>query len=71
MTPFVPLEARAAAVDVYSDQRVPGAVEWVATGDPLHLAWPYRARLTVAAERIARWMPVAGTVRALPVRGAA
>ena len=55
MTP-VPQEARAAAVDVYSDQLVPGTPEWIATGNPLHLARPYRERLTAAAERIAARM---------------
>jgi len=48
--------SRAAACDVYSDQLVPGAREWVATGDPGHLSRPYRARLTIAASRIAKWM---------------
>ena len=50
------LAARAAAVDVYSDQWVPGAREWVETGDPSHMSRPYRERLTVAAERIYKWM---------------
>lgn len=48
--------SREAAVSVYSDEHVPGTREWIRTGDPQHLSRPYRARLTIAATRIATEM---------------
>ena len=48
--------AREAALEVYSCQMVPGAPEWLQTGDERHLPRTWRPLLGVAAERIARVM---------------
>lgn len=61
------LVCRAAALDVYSAQGVPGAVEWVRTGSVAHLPRAWREQLERAAAKIARWTepPPTPSVRAL------
>jgi hypothetical protein len=52
-----PIEAsREAAIDVYSAAMVPGAREWLESGDERHLPRVWRERLNLATEKIARRM---------------
>jgi hypothetical protein len=61
------LAHRAAALDVYSAFGVPGAREWMTTGDASHLPRVWREQLDTAAKKIARWTdPPPVEVRALP-----